>query len=81
MLKHNVEFWGKYSSPDYPTVLSLEHYHIVKDRDSSDFYIQNNKVSTLMDKKQHNIRGFNKQNNRKPIDTFVKCNDSRFDPI
>ena len=34
-----------------------------------------------MDKVQHNIRHFRKQNKRKEIDTFVNLNDSRFEPI
>ena len=60
LAKHNVEFWGKYSSPDYPTILSMEHYHIVNDKNSSDFYIQENKVNTLIGNKKHQTRGFNK---------------------
>ena len=34
-----------------------------------------------MNKVEHNIRHFQRQNKRKEIDTFVNLNDSRFEPI
>ena len=34
-----------------------------------------------MNKVEHNIREFRRQNKRKEIDTFVNLNDSRFEPI
>ena len=80
-MKHNVECWKKYTSPTYDTVVHLEHYHLVKDKNSANFYLEDNKVNSLMDRKQHNIRGFGRQGNRKQIDTFVRCSDSRFEPI
>lgn len=69
--KYKVEHWAKFSSPQYDCVLTLENYHLVKDRNSSAFYIQDNKVKGQLDTDMKNIRNFKKQNNRKQIDTFV----------
>lgn len=80
-MKHNVEHWQKFSSPQYNCVVSLENFHLVQDKNSANFYLQENKVKTTMNSKQQNVRLFQKQNNRKQIDTFVNLNESRFEPI
>ena len=79
--KHNVEKWAKFSSPVYDTVLMLEDYHLVKDKNTATFYLQDNRVKDPLDKLKPNVRRFERQNNRKQIETFYKCNDSRFEPI
>ena len=61
-----VEHWQKFSSPVYNTEVTLESYHLVKDKDSARYYVQPNKVeSTIGRKMQENTRGFEQQNKRK----------------
>ena len=81
MAKYNVEHWAKFTSPCYDTVVTMDHYHLVNDKGTAKFYIQENKPRELIAKKQHKIRQFNKQIKRKEIDTFCKVNDGRFEPI
>ena len=62
-------------------VLQLENYHVVKDKTSANFYVQENHVKTQLGKNSHQVRRFNRQNKRKEIDTFQNLNESRFEPI
>lgn len=78
---HKVEHWQKFSVPCYEMVLQLENYHVVKDRTTSNFYVQENNVKTALASNAHQIRKFNQQNKRKEIDTFYNLNESRFEPI
>lgn len=55
---HQVDHWQKFSSPQYGTVVSLEHYHIVKDKGTSNYYIQDNKVKTNIAKNENATRRF-----------------------
>ena len=48
--KYNVEHWAKYSGPSYETQLTLNNYHIVRDKGTTDYYIQENKVRTEISK-------------------------------
>lgn len=45
-MKHNVEHWQKFSSPQYNCVVSLENFHLVQDKNSANFYLQENKVKS-----------------------------------
>lgn len=53
---HKVEHWQKYSMPCYDMVLQLENYHVVKDKTSANFYVQENNVKTSLAKNAHRIR-------------------------
>ena len=79
--QYNVEHWRKFEGPAYDTVLTLDKFHMVKDKNSANFYFTENKVKNTLDKKEQNIRNFKLQNNRKEIDTFYNLSDSRFEPI
>ena len=43
-----VEHWQKFSSPVYDTEVTLENYHLVKDRDSARYYVQPNKIESTL---------------------------------
>ena len=62
-------------------MLTLDKWHMVKDKNSANYYFSENKTKNNFDKKQKNIRNFGRQNNRKEIDTFYNLTDSRFEPI
>ena len=38
--QHNVEHWQKFSSPIYETVVTVDNYHVVKDKGTSQYYIE-----------------------------------------
>ena len=61
-----VEHWQKFSSPTYKTEVTLESYHLVKDKDSARYYVQPNKIESTISKQMHErTRGFEQQNKRK----------------
>jgi len=53
---------------------------MVKDRETSNYYIETNTVDREIPKCNRNIF-FKKMTDRKEIDTFFNLNDSRFEPI
>ena len=59
----------------------LENYHLIKDKGTANYYIHPNKVPTTLGLKHQNHNLYKKMPPRKPIDTFYKANDSRFDVI
>ena len=59
----------------------LEKYHLIKDKGTANYYIHPNKVATTIGLKPQNTRLYKAMPARKPIDTFYKANDSRFDII
>ena len=79
--KFNVEHWKKFEAPVYDTVLTLEKFHMVKDKNTANFYFAENKPKNTLDKIERHIRNFSKQNKRKEIDTFHNLTESRFEPI
>ena len=61
-----VEHWQKFSTPVYNTEVTLESYHLVKDKDSARYYVMPNKVESKIGKQMHEkTRGFEQQNKRK----------------
>ena len=77
---HHVDHWKKFAAPTYPTVVTTEQYHIVKDNNSHKYYIERNQVDREMPKNNRNIH-FHRMTDRKEIDTFFNLNDSRFEMI
>ena len=75
-----MEHWKKFAAPIYPTVVTTSNYHIVKDKESANYYIETNTVDRSIPKSNRNIF-FKKMTDRKEIDTFVNLNDSRFEII
>jgi len=59
----------------------LKDYHLIRDKGSANYYIHPNKVTTSLGQKKANPRFYMHMKERKPIDTFVQINDSRFDII
>lgn len=65
----------------YDSELMFEKYHLIKDKGTANYYIHPNKLNTTIGLKPQNQNLYKKMPNRKPIDTFFKANDSRFDVI
>ena len=59
----------------------LRDYHLIRDKGTTNFYIHPNKVGTTLCQFKNNPNFYKKMKDRKPIDTFVQANDSRFDSI
>ena len=77
---YHVEHWKKFAAPIYPTVVTTSNYHIVKDKESANYYIETNTVDRSIPNCNRNIF-FRRMTDRKEIDTFVNLNDSRFEII
>lgn len=79
-MKYNVDHWKKWSAPTYPTVLTTTNYHICRDKDTDDYYVQTNKCERPMPKNPMKCN-FRNQTSRKEIDTYFNLSDKRFDLI
>ena len=77
---HHVDHWKKFAAPTYPTVVTTELYHMVKDKDSAHYYIELNQVDRSMPT-NHRRNHMHRMTDRKEIDTFFNLNDSRFEMI
>ena len=77
---HHVDHWKKFAAPTYPTIVTTEHYHMVRDKDSAKYYIELNHADRSLPKNNHRNH-FHKMTDRKEIDTFFNLNESRFEMI
>ena len=59
----------------------LKDYHLIRDKNTSDYYIHPNKVGTTLCQFKNNPNFYKKMKDRKPIESFFQANDSRFDLI
>ena len=59
----------------------LKDYHLIRDKNTSDYYIHPNKVTTTLCQFKNNPNFYKKMKDRKPIESFFQANDSRFDSI
>ena len=65
----------------YPTVVTTNDYHLVRDKDSYNFYIESNHTDLGGKFKSSRNNHFHRMTDRKEIDTFFNLNDSRFEII
>ena len=79
--KHGVEMWARFSAPMYDSELMLKDYHLIRDKGTSDYYVRPNKLGSTLCQKKNNRNFYSRMRPRKPIDSFVKAHDSRFDMI
>ena len=79
--KYSVEQWARFSVPIYENELMLADYHLIRDKGTSKYYIHPNKLGSTLGTKRQNSRLYQRQTGRKPIETFYKASDSRFDLI
>ena len=79
-LKYHVDHWRKFAAPTYPTVLTTNNYHICRDADTDQYYIEQNRAERPLPKNPMKCN-FKNQTSRKEIDTFFNLNDKRFDLI
>ena len=77
---YHVDHWKKFAAPTYPTVVTTNEYHLVRDKDTFNYYIEQNKVDKVEARNPRN-NYFHRMTDRKEIDTFFKLNDSRFENI
>lgn len=59
----------------------MKDYHLIRDKGSSNYYINANKVTESLCQKKNNPNFYKKMKDRKPIDSFFQANDSRFDNL
>ena len=75
-----MDHWKKFAAPTYPTVVTTNEYHMVKDKDTANFYIESNHAELKRGRNNRNNYMF-RMTDRKQIDTFFNLTDSRFDLI
>ena len=37
--KYHIDIWKRFSSPVYPTVVTTNAYHVIRDKNTANFYI------------------------------------------
>lgn len=81
--RFNIDIWKRFSSPIYPTVVTTNAYHVIKDKKTANFYIQKNKVDSMQVSSGggKGLIELGRMKDRKQIDTFVQVNEHRFDNI
>ena len=79
--KYNIDIWKRFSSPVYPTVVTTNAYHVIRDKKTANFYIQKNMRDQMKIEGGRGLVELARMKDRKQIDTFFNVNEHRFDNI